>query len=183
MNETFAPIPGFPGYAVSSRGAVRGPRGMLATPRTNGGYATCTLRSRGRKITTTVQRLVLLAFIGPAPSGQHEANHKNGDKLDNSAENLEWVTPQENKAHAVNVLGKQFGRTPKPRTADGRRIIPFDLRPAGGGNYEVVPIAGLTKWTLRDAETHEEKTRGTMKQILRWLSRDTVHMLPFDAFH
>ena len=61
--------------------------------------------------------------------------------------------------------------------------IPFDLRPAGGGNYEVVPIAGLTKWTLRDAETHEEKTRGTMKQILRWLSRDTVHMLPFDAFH
>lgn len=78
---------------------------------------------------------------------------------------------------------RALGIEDMPAQQDARRIIVFDLRPAGGGYYEAVPIAGLTKWTLRDAVTHEFKTRGTMKQILRWLSRDTVHMLPFDAFH
>ena len=56
-----------------------------------------------RRLSTTVHRLVALAFIGPAPSRIHEINHKNGIKTDNRVDNLEWVTCAENIAHAVRL--------------------------------------------------------------------------------
>jgi len=46
--------------------------------------------------------LVAGAFLGLRPSG-HEINHKSGDKLDNSASNLEYVTQAANMAHAVRT--------------------------------------------------------------------------------
>ncbi len=51
-----------------------------------------------------VHRLIAEAFLGDRP-GMH-VNHKNGNKLDNRLENLEWVTNQENVDHARKVLGK-----------------------------------------------------------------------------
>jgi len=45
--------------------------------------------------------LVAAAFIGPRPADKREINHRNGVKRDNSAANLEYVTPQENKRHAA----------------------------------------------------------------------------------
>jgi hypothetical protein len=72
----------------------------MSTPATKSGYLTCSIRVGGKKATTTVQRLVLLAFVGPPPTDLHEANHKNGRKDDNRVENLEWVTRLENMRHA-----------------------------------------------------------------------------------
>ena len=46
-----------------------------------------------------VHKLVALAFI-PNPDGHTEVNHKDGDKSNNSVDNLEWVTHQENISHA-----------------------------------------------------------------------------------
>lgn len=49
--------------------------------------------------THLVSRLVATAFI-PNPENKEEVNHKNGNPLDNSAGNLEWVTRSENIRHA-----------------------------------------------------------------------------------
>ena len=47
-----------------------------------------------------VHRLVACAFLGPPPSSQQSVvNHKDGDKGNNAAFNLEYVTPAENMAH------------------------------------------------------------------------------------
>jgi len=54
-----------------------------------------------------VNRLVAKAFI-PNPNNKTEANHKNGDRMDNKAVNLEWVTRSENQVHAIiNGLQKK----------------------------------------------------------------------------
>ena len=45
-----------------------------------------------------VHTVVLLAFIGPRPSGT-EAGHLDGDTRNNSATNLAWVTKKQNAAH------------------------------------------------------------------------------------
>lgn len=46
-----------------------------------------------------VHRLVAKEFI-PNPKNVEEVNHKDGNKQNNHATNLEWVTPKENTQHA-----------------------------------------------------------------------------------
>ena len=47
-----------------------------------------------------IHRLVAEKYI-PNPSNKEQVNHKDGNKLNNSADNLEWVSNQENRNHAI----------------------------------------------------------------------------------
>jgi hypothetical protein len=50
----------------------------------------------GQTKTKRVHRLVAHCFHGPPPTEDHEVHHKNELRYDNRAENLEWVTREEN---------------------------------------------------------------------------------------
>ena len=67
------------------------------------GYKTISLHKDGSQWQTTVHRLVATAFVDN-PDGKPEVNHIDGNKKNNNAWNLEWVTRKENIAHAVDVL-------------------------------------------------------------------------------
>ena len=98
MQEVWKPIPGYEGwYEVSDQGHVRtfrrGANGRLLKPgRMPQGHLSVAL---GRGNSQCVHKLVLLAFVGPAPD-KHECCHNNGDPADNRLENLRWGTRSEN---------------------------------------------------------------------------------------
>ena len=106
MSE-WKPVQGYEGYyEVSSEGDIRRIKGGKGTrlgtclkPKTssNGYLEVCLVKDKVRK-SHRVHRIVAKAFLGE--SDLH-VNHKNCDKTDNRACNLEWVTRSENMQHAI----------------------------------------------------------------------------------
>lgn len=116
------------GYAAP-KGPVYPPRPLKANATTH--YASVQLLDRqGARVRRYVHRLVLEAFIGPAPEGQ-EGRHLNGDRMDNRIDNLAWSTHAENcadrmihgTAQNMNTKGERNGRA--KLTADQVRLIRF----------------------------------------------------------
>jgi DNA-directed RNA polymerase specialized sigma24 family protein len=89
---------------VSRRGEVRSlvRKKMLAQVEGERGYMLVNLYRDGRPRNFLVHRLVAMSFLGPIPAGK-QINHKDGDKKNNCLENLEIVTPEQNRAHAART--------------------------------------------------------------------------------
>jgi hypothetical protein len=100
-------------YANSHGGWSKlGPR-LLKFHVANNGYAQVRLPINGVYKWVSVARLVLQAFTGTVGE---QCNHKNGIRLDNRLENLEWVSMSENMQHSYRVLGRK-----PPRAQQGKR--------------------------------------------------------------
>lgn len=89
-------------YEVSSDGQIRVNGKIKKTHLSDKGYEKVCLFGR----TVSVHRLVAGAFCEKEPF-HTEVNHKNGDKADNRAQNLEWCTRSENVTHSFRVLNRK----------------------------------------------------------------------------
>ena len=106
MVECWKQIPWYPDYDISDNGRVRELRMLKPTLSGPIGkqYLQVWLCADEQK-RSKVAHLVAEAFIGPRPV-KHVVNHKDGNKLNNHYQNLEWTTYGENNLHAYRVLGK-----------------------------------------------------------------------------
>jgi hypothetical protein len=103
-------------YQISSLGRIKSVRRYINT-RWYGGeikksrinrYHMIILYKEGKSKTFYIHRLVAQTFI---EKSNLQVNHKDGNKLNNSVDNLEWVTPLENIKHSweYGLAKKKFG--------------------------------------------------------------------------
>lgn len=103
MEDEFIAIDTHPKYSVSRDGRVKNSRGHeKALQLDHKGYYKVDLYNNGDCSTKRVHRLVAEAFI-PNPDNKPDINHIDGNKRNNSADNLEWVTKSENIQHAFRT--------------------------------------------------------------------------------
>jgi hypothetical protein len=154
-DERWLPVCGYEGlYDVSTEGRVRnGLRGtMLSLQPTPKGYLRVSLSRVGVSRNHMVHRLVARAFVSN-DSDKPEVNHKDGDKVNNRATNLEWVTESENLIHAYDtgLRGSTFKYFVHCVELDvytpGTQAMERVLR---GRGYDRVTAAGI--WRAMDRE-------------------------------
>ena len=151
--EYWRTIPSFPVYSASNLGRIRNDKTgrIMHVYMNTRGYLGLTLRRDNVQVPVLVHRLVAETFLGGLQPGL-QVNHIDGDKTNNSVENLEWCTCGENTRHAVKI-----GLRPGPRRQAVRIIETGDefesIRACA--SYLGVDISSV-RWALQ----HSGKCRG-----------------------
>lgn len=115
MQEDWKTIKGYEKYKISNLGEIKNSKtGRILKKDKSRNYYEVVLSEKGKIKKYSVHRLVAEYFI-PNPENKPQVNHKDGNKLNNKVDNLEWVTCSENILHSYanglqihNQLGK-FG--------------------------------------------------------------------------
>ena len=106
MAIIWKPVPGYEGfYEVSNDGQVRSIyryKKILKPMISNTGYKRVDLFKNKKRKQYSIHRLVALAFI-KNEDGKPFVNHKDENKLNNSADNLEWVSHVENCQYGTAI--------------------------------------------------------------------------------
>lgn len=115
MEEIWIDIKNYEGlYKISNYGRVKSLdrtinqlgysrifKGRIMSPnKNNSGYYSIMIRKDGVSKRFLIHRLVMINFIG-IDENKLDVNHKDGNKLNNRLDNLEWVTKSENSKHMV----------------------------------------------------------------------------------
>jgi hypothetical protein len=152
--EVWYPIPGRPGYEISSHIRVRSfrnPRGgllkkphLMAMRRNKSGHIALTFRVDGRSIATYIHHVVAEMAHGPRPGGLNVL-HRDDDKSNNWPDNLYYGTQAQNTRDAIVnglfVTGQR--RTQAKVTDDDVRQI-RRLLAAGERQTEIGPKFGIS---------------------------------------
>lgn len=141
MEEIWKDIEGYEGfYKISNLGRVKSlPRNgtvnkeRIMVNRVNKtGYWTIHLRRLGVSKYLKIHRLIAIAFIEKV-EGKDVINHKDGNKLNNSIDNLEWCTHSENAQHAhdtglrVTCLKQIAAARKRSNEVNSKRVMQMDV--------------------------------------------------------
>lgn len=100
-NEVWRDIQGYSNYQISNLGRVwsaKSQRLLKPSEKENGYYGINLIADNGKRKKEYVHRLVALVFIDN-PNNFTEVHHKDGNRANNTAENLEWSNRKEHMLH------------------------------------------------------------------------------------
>lgn len=108
--EKWKRIPSLPNYVVSDFGNVKRiandpfwHKDKIRKQQVNQkGYLVVNFQYGNKKFQRKTHQLVSEAFLGACPKG-FEVNHKDGNKLNNTPGNLEYVSHKANVQHAIKL--------------------------------------------------------------------------------
>ncbi|MCQ2009271.1 NUMOD4 domain-containing protein [Sporolactobacillus sp. STSJ-5] len=166
MSELWKDVAGYDGiYQVSDHGQVRSldrkvknKNGIynkpikgktLAQHQDRNGYMYCYFSVDGHGKNVKVHRIVCRAFHGEPFVGA-VANHIDGNKGNNSANNLEWCSNQENTGHAIKTgLWKNIGEAASSDVLTEKQVL--EIRNNHTDSYdELARMYGISKASIAD---------------------------------
>lgn len=172
--ENWKPIKGYGNkYLISSLGTVKSfmCRSIvtLKPGLTKAGYFTVSLRKNKRSRTHYIHRLVAQEFISN-PRKKPTVNHKNGDRKNNSVDNLEWATYSENHKHSYNELGRMAYMKGKNgvQNPTSLSVRALNEKEEVVGAYESMRLAAIEFGVSPSAIGRAVKYRYKMRIGLRW---------------
>lgn len=125
-------------FAVSNKGRLYGKRsGKVLSQTDAGGYLGHSTKIGGRdgqSVRLRTHRIVAEAFLDN-PDCKPQVNHIDGNKHNNCASNLEWVTGSENMkhAHSIGLINVQGVQNPAASlTTKDLEYIKLNSRQSGG---------------------------------------------------
>ena len=107
-------------------------------------YYVVALSKNGKLKKFFVHRLVAIAFIDN-PNNKPYINHKDGNGLNNSVDNLEWCTNQENQLYSLYTI---------KTTKNTKSVIAYDKR-TEEKVIEFSSIGLASKWLLNSHRTND----------------------------
>ena len=157
MKEEWKPIKGYEGlYEVSNMGRVKslyyGKDIILKQGMDHNGYMVLGLSKDGTRSTKKVHRLVATAFIRNT-NNYEVVNHKNGNKKDNTVDNLEWCTSSYNIKHAYH---NRLMNT----DAQKKSVILYKKYGEYKSITEAAEALGVNKWGLSRAIHKSQSING-----------------------
>ena len=152
-----------PEYIVDSDGYVLSKR--FGTPLKYSinphGYAVINISINGKPKGLTVHNAIAHTFLENDYQEGLQVNHKDGNKLNNKLDNLEWVTNTENMRHAVDVLGKCINNN----NANARAIQGIDIN--GNVIYDYDSIAECAKCIASQTNQKYERIQNSIWRALK----------------
>lgn len=150
-HEEWKHIEGHPNYKISNTGRLkskaRGDWRDIRSSEDRYGYEKVVLCTDGSSTYKTVHQLVAKAFVDGYEPGL-QINHINGNKHDNRAENLEWVTVGDNIRHAYNT-GLNHGPCKKVRIVETNEIYDSEVECAKAVNGQKSGVNGCLRGRRR----------------------------------
>ena len=140
----------FEDYEITKEGQViNKTNGHILKPQPNAkGY----LRVSICKKLVFVHRLVAEKYI-PNPDNLPQVNHKDGNKLNNNVDNLEWVDNQVNRTHAVLTGLHKSGEAIKTVKLDWEKVEYIREHPEISSR-EYAEMYGCSPSTINDVKKY-----------------------------
>ena len=150
-NEIWKPLKGYPGYEVSNMGRIKKYAKNYdkyylkkGTVNSKSGYVYVTvINEKGKKKNLALHRLIAFNFVeGYTKDKNNTVNHIDGNKENNKAENLEWVSQSVNNSKAYSDLNRTIN-TPYSKNKKFKEIV---ITQENGEVYKFKTIRAFAKF-------------------------------------